>query len=507
MKKNKKIKLVALAITGTIFLTGCQREVLAELEKHKIDLETGVFPSMSISDGEIELTEDDFKELEGDTYSDIGIEIVSPTLPTQTEEPTSEIIESVPESTEETKIEETSQEETKSEELQEDNEETQSIQEEQETINEEEVKDKPEIEEIIPEEKPIIINNVGYINDNTELLSGNYEHAPIITNLEINTQAIRIFSCPNGWDLVKVDNQIGYIKREEITYAEEHQALEYIYTPCNDIVVTTSTLNYRTEPNAESKRILTFNIETELQVIAKVDNGWLLVRYNGMLGYVHGGYVISMLEMAQNLYPELQLTELDVQKIVYPTTSLNIRCGSSTEFESLGLLEKYETLRVLGEYDGWYFVMTNEGNFGFVNKNYTEIIAEKCIVVDKSCQQLYYYEDNELLYTAEVTTGKDSTPSDTGLFSIKTKAMYVTLTDNETYWSDVVYWLRYNGGEGIHDASWRFLFNDPKATWAKTFGSESYHTHGSHGCINTPYEVVEKIYNEVELGDKVLVHK
>lgn len=494
MKKNKKIKLVALAITGTIFLTGCQREVLAELEKYKIDLETGVFPSMSITDGEIELTEEDIKELEGTTYPDIGVEIISPTTPT--EETKNEMVESSPEDTEELK-------ETESKEDIQDNTEKSNIDENnQETVNQGDVEEKQESEEQTP-----IISDIGYTNNETVLHSGDYEHSPIITNLDINTQIIKIFSNSNGWDLVKVNEFIGYIKTEEITYTEEQQNQEYIYTPYNDIVVTTTTLNFREAPNAESKRILTFNIETELQVIAKIDNGWLLVRYNGMLGYVHGDYVISMLEMAQNLYPELQLSELDVQKIVYPTTSLNIRCGSSIEFESLGLLEKYETLRVLGEYEDWYFVMTNERNFGFVSKKYTEIIAEKCIVVDKSCQQLYYYENQELLYTTEVTTGKDSTPSDTGLFSIKTKAMYVTLTDNETYWSDVVYWLRYNGGEGIHDSDWRFLFNDPKATWTKTFGSESYHTHGSHGCINTPYEVVEKIYHEVELGDKVLVHK
>jgi uncharacterized protein YgiM (DUF1202 family) len=327
--------------------------------------------------------------------------------------------------------------------------------------------------------------------------------------MELNAEAVRIFTDPNGWDLVKCNEYVGYVKTEEMTYSDNTLTIaeEYIHRPHNDIVVTTSTLNFRTKPKQDSKRILTFNEDQELQVIATVDNGWLAVTYNGQIGYVHGGYVISMLDMINNIYPELQLENLTVKKIVYPASSLNLRCGSGTDFESLGMLEKYETLRVLGEYDGWYFVMTNERVLGFVNKNYTNIVEDKCIVVDKSCQQLYYYNQGELIYTTEVTTGKDSTPSDTGLFQIQTKAKHVTLTDNETYWSDVVYRLRYNGGEGIHDASWRRYFNEPGASWGNIFGSESYHTRGSHGCINTPYDVVEKIYHEVEKKDKVLVHK
>ena len=217
MKKNKKIKLVALAITGTIFLTGCQREVLAELEKYKIDLETGLFPSMSITDGEIELTEEDIKELEGTTYPDIGVEIISPTTPT--EETKNEMVESSPEDTEELK-------ETESKEDIQDNTEKSNIDENnQETVNQGDVEEKQESEEQTP-----IISDIGYTNNETVLHSGDYEHSPIITNLDINTQIIKIFSNSNGWDLVKVNEFIGYIKTEEITYTEEQQNQEYIYT-------------------------------------------------------------------------------------------------------------------------------------------------------------------------------------------------------------------------------------------------------------------------------------
>lgn len=56
--------------------------------------------------------------------------------------------------------------------------------------------------------------------------------------------------------------------------------------------------------------------------------------------------------------------------------------------------------------------------------------------------------------------------------------------------------MPYNGGEGLHDASWRY-----------SFGTENYKTSGSHGCINLPPQVADEIYNNSEVGTKVLVHK
>ena len=140
--------------------------------------------------------------------------------------------------------------------------------------------------------------------------------------------------------------------------------------------------------------------------------------------------------------------------------------------------------------------MTNDYNFGFVSAQYTKVLEDRYVIVDKSEQQLYLYDDNELLYTTPVTTGKDETPSDTGLFKISYKATNVTLSDNKTYWSPVRYWMPYNGGEGLHDADWRSVF-----------GTESYHYGGSHGCINMPVDITDEIYNNVESGTKVLVHK
>ena len=455
MKRKTKYRLATGVLASVMFLSGCKGNYLSLFKSSKAEV-TNTNSTSSTTPSEIKLTDSELKDLE---ETPIDVEIV---------------------------VDDTSEE-----------------------LEQEE--SKQPVEEEIPETTEEVIYNYEscYLAEETELKSGPGEVYPTIKNLEINEQAIKIFTSNNGYDLVRCNDSFGYIKNENLSYQTEETTVqpEYLLTKHNDIAVTTSILNFRVAPNVESEVIQVFNIETELQVIATVDNGWLMVQHNGKIGFVHGGYTISMYDTVQSLYPELALESLEIKDIVYTTTKLRLRSGNSIEFEELLMLEKYETLRVLGEYDEWYFVMTNERNFGFVSKEYTKSIIEKCIVVDKSCQQLYYYNEGNLIYTTEVTTGKDSTPSDTGLFKIWRKDEDTYLTDNKTYRSHVDFCLYYNAGEAIHDADWRYMFYVQDQPERKKFGSELYHTYGSHGCINTPYEIAEKLFYEVEVGDKVLVHK
>lgn len=453
MKKNRKL-LMAYLLASSMLISGCKRDVLDIFKSVKA--ETNKTPSTTATTpSEIQLTENDLKSFEEEQLPSIEI-----------------MVEESPNDNNKQSVEEVD------------------IQTE-------------------PSENPTYTYESCKITEEKELKSGPNSVYPTIKNLEINDQAIKIFTAENGWDLVKCNNFIGYIKNDSISYQIEKTYVpqEYLLTKHNDIVVTTTILNFRNAPNTDAEIIQTFNIETELQVIATVDNGWLLVQYNGQIGFVHGDYTISVLETIQSLYPELSLESLEVKDIVYTTSMLRLRSGAGIEFEELLMLEKYESLRVLGEFNDWYFVLTNERNLGFVSKEYTKKIEENCIVVDKSCQQLYYYDNGKQIYTTEVTTGKDSTPSDTGLFKVWRKDEDTYLTDGKTYNSHVDFCLYYNAGEAVHDADWRYMFYVQNQPERKKFGSEQYHTYGSHGCINTPHEIVEKIFPEVEVGDKVLVHK
>lgn len=357
------------------------------------------------------------------------------------------------------------------------------------------IEDVTEPVEEVPTTSEVTGDLIGYAITEVNIRTGNNTDALILDTLAPGDSVSRILTL-GDWDLVRYNNIIGYICNEYISYGDEFipSSCEHYYR--RDIAITNEELNFRRGPDVSYERISRFPNNTELQVLAYTDNGWLLVRYNDEIGYVHGGYVTSMLAKAQELYPELQLEELSVKKVVYSNTVLNVRSGGGIDFEWLSQLEKYESARVIAEFDEWYFIMTNEHNFGFINKSYTTELEDKYVIVDISMQTVYLYNEYELYYISLTTTGKDETPSDIGCFHIYEKVPGKFLTDYKTYNQWVDYWMPYNGGEGLHDATWR-----------KVFGTEAYHTSGSHGCINLPYTLAKKIYNQVPLGTTVLVHK
>ncbi len=94
-----------------------------------------------------------------------------------------------------------------------------------------------------------------------------------------------------------------------------------------------------------------------------------------------------------------------------------------------------------------------------------------------------------------VKNGAEWIGDETGTFiEISIDQQHTTLV-GEDYESYVDYWLGFNGGIGIHDASWR-----------DDFGGDIYQGNGSHGCVNTPFDKVKTIYEHVEVGTPVYVY-
>lgn len=117
-------------------------------------------------------------------------------------------------------------------------------------------------------------------------------------------------------------------------------------------------------------------------------------------------------------------------------------------------------------------------------------IGDTYIEVDMTNQMLYYYEKGKLEIETPVVTGNTSlrrgTPSGTNFVYNKERNRILRGAD---YASPVKFWIPVKGAIGIHDASWR-----------SKYGGEIYKTNGSHGCINTPFDEVSKLYDMVEIG-------
>lgn len=111
-------------------------------------------------------------------------------------------------------------------------------------------------------------------------------------------------------------------------------------------------------------------------------------------------------------------------------------------------------------------------------------------------QTMWYYKDGKLVVSTPVVTG-DTTQghgTPTGLYDLQGKSTDVTLTGDD-YASPVTFWMPFDGGYGVHDSSWR-----------SDYGGAIYEGNGSHGCVNTPYDAAATIYDNISVGDPVILY-
>ena len=123
-------------------------------------------------------------------------------------------------------------------------------------------------------------------------------------------------------------------------------------------------------------------------------------------------------------------------------------------------------------------------------------IGNTYVEIDMTKQHLWFYKDGSLIVEGDVVTGNAannwSTP--VGTYRLNYKEKNATLK-GEDYESGVNYWMPFNNNIGIHDAGWR-----------TEFGGQIYLTNGSHGCVNAPYEVAEKIFQNIEAGTPIICY-
>lgn len=349
------------------------------------------------------------------------------------------------------------------------------------------------IEETVTEPvEQVAQSEIGKIITDTTMYAAPSPYALDINNLTISDQVYKILSDINGYDLVRTKNNIGFIKSEDIEYTGETVDAPYEVSLKNDIALTSTNLNLRQGPSTDYPSYRVLDPETELQVLGETEDGWLLVHLNGEMGFVSKKYTYSVLHKINERYPELNLEEINVKKIVEVKEGTNYRKGPSTDDEIIREFSKSETMRVLGENDDWYFGITDDYDMGFVSKNYTTDLNGIFIDTDILTQRMRMYNENQLLYYTRVKTGKDSTPTTTGHFKIN------WMGENANIVGDIVvnYWMHYYNGEGIHDL-----------VECTSYGEDDYHYAGSNGCTRTPLENVAKIYKKASIGTPVIVHK
>lgn len=126
------------------------------------------------------------------------------------------------------------------------------------------------------------------------------------------------------------------------------------------------------------------------------------------------------------------------------------------------------------------------------------------IEIDLNKQHVYYVKDHKIIWESDCVTGKYTdakrrTPKGTYYIYFMQRNRTLRGTRNPDgswpYESFVSYWMAFNQGIGLHDASWR-----------DDFGGNIYYHNGSHGCINLPTSQAKKLYHLIKENTPVVVH-
>lgn len=135
-----------------------------------------------------------------------------------------------------------------------------------------------------------------------------------------------------------------------------------------------------------------------------------------------------------------------------------------------------------------YTLTAKSRDYNDIGNTYVEINLTK--------QHLWFYKNGSLIVEGDIVSGNvsDNCSTPTGTYRLNYKQKNATLK-GQGYNSPVNFWMPFNGGVGIHDASWRYIF-----------GGQIYKTNGSHGCVNAPYYLAETIFNNIDEDTPIICY-
>lgn len=126
-------------------------------------------------------------------------------------------------------------------------------------------------------------------------------------------------------------------------------------------------------------------------------------------------------------------------------------------------------------------------------------LGESYVEIDLTNQHVWLYINGEEIVSSDCVSGDMTiegrmTPAGTYTLYYKESP---SILKGEGYEDgvEVQYWMPFNGGVGLHDASWR-----------SEFGGQIYVSNGSHGCVNLPTEMAKKMYDNIYPGIPIICY-
>lgn len=312
---------------------------------------------------------------------------------------------------------------------------------------------------------------------------------PVNAHLEVTENGYEIIPETMGTEVDKEKVKSVVLDAIERGASEVNLEEAGCYTSPEILSTDEKLMKQQEEGNKFLNVTVTIDFADRQEVVNKdVMKDWLVVGEDGSLDLSH--------EKAKAYVQEL--------KYEYDTF------GSSRQFTTA----YGETITVSGGDYGWVIAPNDtttkildaikSGESQTITPEYTysayrrekDEIGNTYVEISLSRQHMWFFKDGQLLVSTDIVTGNHNRGWDThtGVYAIMYKERDATLV-GEGYNSSVTYWMPFYANTGIHDATWR-----------SSFGGSIYMNNGSHGCINTPYDQAEKIFNNIEKGVPVVVY-
>lgn len=173
---------------------------------------------------------------------------------------------------------------------------------------------------------------------------------------------VYIYSEQGDWYHVETENGIlGFILKKYLE-PSDIQGLVGKITGVSDSV------NVRSK--AEIDGPIAFQVKNDESVKVIGGNGdWFKISYNGKNGYIFKQYVSIGAEGGSSTI----LSELvDPWKASITTSSLKVRSGPSTGYDTIATVTKNTTFTVLGQSGNWYYIELQNGLKGYSSKEYIQ---------------------------------------------------------------------------------------------------------------------------------------
>ena len=144
----------------------------------------------------------------------------------------------------------------------------------------------------------------------------------------------------------------------DISFADNVNMVGTVNVDSDDV------LNLRSEPNANSKIIRKMKPNEKMEILDNT-NKWYKVKFDGVVGYAHSGYIITS-SNSNSISSS--------GKVSTGTSNLNVRSEADINSNIVGKLKSGTTVEIKGDaVNGWYPI-NYQNSIRYVSANYIQLI-------------------------------------------------------------------------------------------------------------------------------------